>query len=195
MPIRKKTALFVLGKIRLLMSKKFNLYDENTYQLLWVIDFPLFEYDEDENRIISVHHPFTMPNDADISLLDSNPLAVKAKAYDIVLNGTEIGGGSLRIYNMKLQQKIFDIIGLSKEEAVNKFGFFLEALNFGAPPHGGIALGLDRLIAIMLKRESIRDVIAFPKTQKGTCPLTDAPSFVDDNQLRELYIRRVLPKQ
>lgn len=192
---KKKTALFVLGKIRLLMSKKFNLYDENTYQLLWVTDFPLFEYDEDENRIISVHHPFTMPNDADISLLDSNPLAVKAKAYDIVLNGTEIGGGSLRIYNMKLQQKIFDIIGLSKEEAVNKFGFFLEALNFGAPPHGGIALGLDRLIAIMLKRESIRDVIAFPKTQKGTCPLTDAPSFVDDNQLRELYIRRVLPKQ
>lgn len=192
---KKKTTLFVLGKIRLLMGKKYNLYDENTFQLLWVTDFPLFEYDEDENRIVSVHHPFTMPKDEDILLLDTNPLDVKAKAYDIVLNGTEIGGGSLRIYNMKLQQKIFDIIGLSKDEAINKFGFFLEALNFGAPPHGGIALGLDRLIALMLKRDSIRDVIAFPKTQKGTCPLTDAPSFVDDGQLRELYIKRVLPKQ
>jgi len=136
-----------------------------------------------------------MPKDEDIQLLETNPLAVKAKAYDIVLNGSEIGGGSLRIYNMKLQQKIFDIIGLTKEDAINKFGFFLEALSFGAPPHGGIALGLDRLLAIMLKRESIRDVIPFPKTQKGTCPLTDAPSFVDDAQLRELYIKRVLPKQ
>jgi aspartyl-tRNA synthetase len=192
---KKKTALFVLGKIRLLLGKKYNLYDENTFKLLWITDFPLFEYDEDENRIVSVHHPFTMPKDEDIQLLETNPLAVKAKAYDIVLNGSEIGGGSLRIYNMKLQQKIFDIIGLTKEDAINKFGFFLEALSFGAPPHGGIALGLDRLLAIMLKRESIRDVIPFPKTQKGTCPLTDAPSFVDDAQLRELYIKRVLPKQ
>ncbi|MCX7769841.1 MAG: aspartate--tRNA ligase [Proteobacteria bacterium] len=192
---KKKTTLFVLGKIRLLLGKKYNLYNDREFKLLWVIDFPLFEYDEDENRIVSVHHPFTMPKDEDLSLLETDPLAVKAKAYDIVLNGTEIGGGSLRIYNMKLQQKIFDIIGLTKEEAENKFGFFLEALNFGAPPHGGIALGLDRLLALMLKRESIRDVIAFPKTQKGTCPLTDAPSFVDDNQLRELFIKRVLPKQ
>ncbi len=190
-----KITLFVLGKIRLLLGKKYKLYDEGRFELLWVTDFPLFEYDEDENRLVSVHHPFTMPKDEDIELLDSKPLEVKAKAYDIVLNGTEIGGGSLRIYDTKLQQKIFDIIGLTKEDAINKFGFFLEALNFGAPPHGGIALGLDRLIALMLKRESIRDVIAFPKTQKGTCPLTDAPSYVDDTQLRELFIKRVLPKQ
>lgn len=190
-----KTSLFVLGKIRLFLGKKFKLYDENDFKFLWVLDFPLFQFDEEENRLVAVHHPFTMPREEDIPLLDTDPLKVKAKAYDIVLNGTEIGGGSLRIYSKQLQRKIFEIIGLSQEEAQNKFGFFLEALNFGAPPHGGIALGLDRLVSLMLKRESIRDVIAFPKTQKGTCPLSDAPSFVDDNQLRELFIKRILPKQ
>lgn len=189
-----KMALFVLGKIRTMLGKKYNLYDENTFNFLWVTDFPLFEYDEEERRLVSVHHPFTMPKDEDINLLDKDPLSVRAKAYDIVLNGNEIGGGSLRIYQPTLQKKIFDLIGLSDESAEKKFGFFLEALKFGAPPHGGIALGLDRLVMLMLRKDSIRDVIAFPKTQKGTCLLTDAPSSVDDLQLRELFIKRVLPK-
>lgn len=190
-----KTALFVLGKIRVMLGKKYNLYDENSFNLVWVTDFPLFEYDEEEKRLVSVHHPFTMPKDEDIPMLDKDPLSVRAKAYDIVLNGNEIGGGSLRIYQTSLQKKIFELIGLSDEDAEKKFGFFLDALKFGAPPHGGIALGLDRIVMLLLKKESIRDVIAFPKTQKGTCLLTDAPSSVDDIQLRELYIKRVLPKQ
>ncbi len=190
-----KVSLFVLGKIRVMLGRRFRLYDENSFNLVWVTDFPLFEYDEDERRLVSVHHPFTMPRDEDVKLLDSEPLKVRAKAYDIVLNGNEIGGGSLRIYQPQLQKKIFELIGLSDEDADKKFGFFLEALKFGAPPHGGIALGLDRIAMLLLKRESIRDVIAFPKTQKGTCLLTDAPSEVDDIQLRELYIKRILPKQ
>ncbi|MCX7991052.1 MAG: aspartate--tRNA ligase [Proteobacteria bacterium] len=190
-----KLALFILGKIRVMLGKKYRLYDEKTFNLVWVTDFPLFEYDEEEKRLVSVHHPFTMPKDEDIYLLEKDPLNVRAKAYDIVLNGNEIGGGSLRIYQPALQKKIFELIGLSDEDAEKKFGFFLEALKFGAPPHGGIALGLDRIIMLMLGKESIRDVIAFPKTQKGTCLLTDAPSPVDDLQLRELYIKRILPKQ
>lgn len=190
-----KIALFVLGKIRTMLGKKYKLYDENSFNLVWVVDFPLFEYDEEERRLVSVHHPFTMPKDEDISLLDRDPLKVRAKAYDIVLNGNEIGGGSLRIYQPVLQKKIFELIGLSEDDATKNFGFFLEALKFGAPPHGGIALGLDRLVMLLLKKDSIRDVIAFPKTQKGTCLLTEAPSPVDDTQLRELYIKRILPKQ
>jgi aspartyl-tRNA synthetase len=189
-----KIALFVLGKLRLFLGKKYNFYDDKTYNLLWVHDFPLLDYDEEEKRHMAVHHPFTMPKDEDVGLLDTEPLKAKAKAYDIVLNGNEIGGGSLRIYNTELQRKIFDVIGLSEEDADKKFGFFLDALKYGAPPHGGIALGLDRLAMLMLGTESIRDVIAFPKTQKGTCPLTDAPAFVEDEQLRELYIRRIIPK-
>lgn len=190
-----KSALFVLGKIRVMLGKKYNLYGQNTFNLVWVVDFPLFEYDEEEKRLVSVHHPFTMPKEEDIPLLEKEPLRVRAKAYDIVLNGNEIGGGSLRIYNPALQKKIFELIGLSDDEAEKKFGFFLEALKFGAPPHGGIALGLDRIVMLLLGKESIRDVIAFPKTQKGTCLLTDAPSYVEDAQLRELYLKRVLPKQ
>lgn len=191
----KKVALFVLGKIRLFIAKKFRLFDDKDFNFLWIYDFPLLEFDEEENRLVAVHHPFTMPKEEDVPFLDSAPTKVKAKAYDIVLNGNEIGGGSLRIYSMALQKKIFEVIGLDDNEARKKFGFFLDALDFGAPPHGGIALGLDRLVMLMLGAESIRDVIAFPKTQKGTCPLTDAPSFVDERQLNELFIKRILPKQ
>ena len=165
-----------------------NAIKTDMYSLCWVIDFPLLEYNEDEKRFQAMHHPFTSPCEQDVPLLDTKPLQVKARAYDLVLNGTEIGGGSIRIHNEHVQEKMFQILNIGKDEAQEKFGFLLRALNFGAPPHGGIALGLDRLVAMVLGLESIRDVIAFPKTQKGTCPLTDAPSEVQKKQLRELHI-------
>ena len=180
----------VLGALRLLLAEKLSLIDKNQFKPLWVIDFPLVEYDDAEKRYVAIHHPFTAPMDEDIPLLNTDPLSVRSKAYDFVLNGCEIGGGSIRIHQSDLQSQIFELFGIKKEEAELKFGFLLQALQYGAPPHGGIAFGLDRLVALLTGSESIREVIAFPKTQKGICLMTQAPSDVDPKQLKELYIRK-----
>ncbi|AOY78381.1 aspartate--tRNA ligase [Clostridium formicaceticum] len=177
-----------LGHLRLEVAKRLNLLNNDEYKLLWVTEFPLLEYDAEENRYVAKHHPFTSPMEEDLELLDTAPEKVRAKAYDIVLNGHEIGGGSIRIYSTELQQKMFKVLGFSQEEAWEKFGFLLEAFKYGTPPHGGIAYGLDRLVMILAKEENIRQVIAFPKTQNATCTLTNAPSYADGKQLKELSI-------
>jgi len=184
-------AATVLGRLRVDLAKRFNLIPEDRDVFAWVIDFPLVEWNADEKRWDAVHHPFTAPRDEDLPLLESDPGKAKAKAYDLVLNGQEAAGGSIRIHQQAVQERLFGLIGISKEEAHARFGFLLEALQFGAPPMGGIAFGLDRLAASLAGEESIREVIAFPKTQKGTCPLTDAPAPVDARQLRDLGIRVV----
>lgn len=194
---RKEITHRVLGFLRKHLAELLNLIPEGRWEFLWVVDFPLFEWDEEENRLVAIHHPFTSPKDEDIQKLDEalyNPqlaLSFKSKAYDMVLNGEEIGGGSIRIHNPQIQQKVFKLLNISEEEAQEKFGFLIEALSFGAPPHGGLAFGLDRVVALMTGSESIRDVIAFPKTQKGICPLTGAPDFVSQKQLDELGIKVV----
>jgi len=175
-----------LGMLRLELAKRLNLMKKEDYALVWVTKFPLLEYNEEEGRLESVHHPFTSPLEEDLPFLQDQPERVRARAYDIVLNGSEIGGGSVRIHNPALQETMFRILGISREEANLKFGFFLEALKYGAPPHAGIALGFDRLAAILTGSESIREVIAFPKTQTASCLLSDAPSRVDKKQLDEL---------
>ncbi|MEG0831029.1 MAG: aspartate--tRNA ligase, partial [Acidaminococcaceae bacterium] len=184
-----------LGALRLEMAKRRNLIDEDKLAFAWVVNFPMFEYSEEDKRYVAMHHPFTSPRDEDIQYLATNPGRVYAKAYDMVLNGTEIGGGSIRIHRKEVQKEVFSAIGLSDEEAKEKFGFLMDAFEFGAPPHGGIAFGLDRLIMIMAKRPSIRDVIAFPKTQSATCLMTQAPNDVDEKQLRELHIRTNVAKK
>ncbi len=184
-------AATVLGRFRVDLARRFTLIREDKDVFAWVIDFPLVEYNADEKRWDAVHHPFTAPRDEDLPLLESDPGRARAKAYDLVLNGQEAAGGSIRIHQQAVQERLFGLIGISKEEARARFGFLLEALEFGAPPMGGIAFGLDRLAASLVGQESIREVIAFPKTQKGTCPLTDAPAPVDARQLRDLGIRIV----
>ena len=178
-----------LAELRLELGRRLELIDKDTFDFLWVTDFPLLEYDHDQKRHTAVHHPFTAPFEEDMDLLATDPGKVRSRAYDLVLNGTEIGGGSLRIHQKELQDIVFKALGISDEEAADKFDFLLKALELGAPPHGGIAFGLDRLLMILTGRDSIRDVIAFPKTQKATCPLTEAPAGVARRQLTELYLR------
>lgn len=184
-----KVVATALSNLRLHLGRKLNLIDSQAFKFLWVINFPLFEYNEEEGRFEAMHHPFTAPVDEDVSLLETDPARVRAKAYDLVLNGQEIGGGSTRIHRTDLQRRVFELLNIKEEEAMKKFGFLLQALKYGAPPHGGIALGLDRIVMILTGSESIRDVIAFPKTQKAVCLMTDAPSFVDKKQLDELKIQ------
>jgi len=183
-----------LGALRLKLGADRGLKQEG-WKILWVVDFPMFEYDADLKRWQALHHPFTAPKAADVERVDLDPANVLARAYDMVLNGSEIGGGSIRIHSPALQEKVFATLGIEPDEARRKFGFLLDALKFGAPPHGGIAFGLDRICALMAGVDSIRDVIAFPKTQKASCLLTDAPSPVDEQQLRELHIKLRKPPE
>ncbi|NLK68418.1 MAG: aspartate--tRNA ligase [Clostridiaceae bacterium] len=180
-----------LGHLRLDIAQKTNLIDESKVNFLWVTEFPLFEFDDEEKRWVATHHPFTAPMDEDIPMLDTEPGKVRSKTYDIILNGVELGGGSVRIHDQELQKKIFKLIGFSDDEAQKRFGFLLEAFKYGTPPHGGLAFGLDRMIMLMAKCSSIRDVIAFPKVQNSSCPMTGAPDLVDEKQLKELHIQQV----
>lgn len=188
---KNKVVFDTLGALRCEVAKRYDLIDENKFNLLWVTDFPLLEYSEEEGRYVAMHHPFTHPADEDLDKLDTEPQNVRAKAYDIILNGVELGGGSIRIYNSDLQEKMFEVLGLTKEEAESKFGFLVEAFKYGAPPHGGMAYGFDRFVMLLTKSTSIRDVIAFPKVQNASELMTNAPDVVDAKQLEELGIELV----
>ena len=182
----------ILGNLRLEIATRLNLIPhESNYKFAWVTAFPLLEFSDEEKRFVAVHHPFTSPHPADIDILESHPEKVRARAYDLVLNGTEIAGGSIRIHDSELQQKVFTLLGIGKEEANKKFGFLLNAFKYGAPPHGGIAFGFDRLVMLLTGMKSIRDVIAFPKTASAVSLMDEAPSEVDSQQLKELHIRVV----
>ena len=178
----------VLGALRLELAKQMELLDKNEFKFVWITEFPLLEWSEEENRFVAMHHPFTMPMEEDLPYIDSDPGRVRAKAYDIVLNGNEIGGGSVRIFQDDIQEKMFEVLGFTKEEAYKRFGFLLDAFKYGAPPHAGLAYGLDRLVMLMAKEDSIRDVIAFPKVKDASCLMSEAPDVVDPKQLEELGI-------
>ncbi|MSS63431.1 aspartate--tRNA ligase [Velocimicrobium porci] len=185
---KNKVVYDVLGALRVHLAEQLELLDKNEYKFLWVTEFPLLEYSEEQGRYMAMHHPFTMPMEEDIPLIDTEPGKVRAKAYDIVLNGTELGGGSVRIFQNHVQEKMFEALGFTKEQAYDRFGFLLNAFKYGVPPHAGLAYGLDRLVMLMAKEDSIRDVIAFPKVKDASCLMTDAPNIVDDIQLDELMI-------
>ncbi|MBH8606102.1 aspartate--tRNA ligase [Thermoactinomyces sp. CICC 10521] len=192
---RPQTVANVLGELRLRLGKALNLIPENEYKFVWITEFPLLEYSEEDGRYYAMHHPFTMPLEEDIPLLDTDPGKVRAQAYDMVLNGYEIGGGSQRIYRREVQEKMFKALGITNEEAKEKFGFLLEAFEYGAPPHGGIAFGFDRIVMLLAGRSNLRECIAFPKTASATCLLTEAPSPVDEKQLEELHIKIRQPQK
>jgi aspartyl-tRNA synthetase len=192
---RNKVVWDVLGALRLELAKQMELIDKNQYNFLWVTEFPLLEWSEEEDRFVAMHHPFTMPMEEDLQYLDSDPGRVRAKAYDIVLNGTELGGGSVRIFQDDIQEKMFEVIGIGKEEAYDRFGFLLTAFKYGVPPHAGLAFGLDRMVMLMVQADSIREVIAFPKVKDASCLLTNAPDIVDEKQLAELSIALALPQK
>ncbi len=184
-----------LGGLRLELGRQMGLIDDNKFNFLWVTEFPLLEWSEDDNRFVAMHHPFTMPMDEDLPLLDTDPGKVRAKAYDIVLNGTELGGGSVRIFQTDVQEKMFEVLGFTKEAAYDRFGFLLNAFKYGVPPHAGLAYGLDRLVMLLVKADSIREVIAFPKVKDASCLMTNAPDVVDNKQLEELQIALALQEK
>ena len=192
---KNKIVYNVLGALRLEVAAQMNIIDENKFNFLWITEFPLLEWDEEENRYTAMHHPFTMPMDEDLALLDTDPGKVRAKAYDIVLNGTELGGVSVRIFQSEVQEKMFQVLGFSKEEAYNRFGFLLNAFKYGVPPHAGLAYGLDRLVMLLVKADSIREVIAFPKVKDASCLMTNAPDVVDEKQLEELFIQIAMAEE
>jgi len=192
---KNKVVFDALGALRLELSKRLELTKADDFAFLWITEFPMLEWDEEENRYVAVHHPFTAPMDEDLELLDTDPGKVRAKAYDIVLNGYELGGGSIRIHRREIQQKMFELLGFEPEDAQERFGFLLDAFQYGVPPHGGLAFGLDRIIMLMSGATSIRDVIAFPKVKDASCPMTDAPNVVEQKQLEELGIAIVKEKE
>ncbi|MEG2085967.1 MAG: aspartate--tRNA ligase, partial [Clostridia bacterium] len=185
----KENALIALGALRCELAKRFDLIKKDTYAITWVTDFPLLEYSEEDKRFVAKHHPFTSPKNEDLPLMKTHPELVRAKAYDLVINGDEMGGGSLRIYNQEVQKLMFETIGMSDEDIKERFGFFVDAFNYGTPPHGGLAFGFDRLMMVLCQTDSIRDVIAFPKIQNASCMMTEAPTAVENKQLMELSIK------
>ncbi|MDY5775890.1 MAG: amino acid--tRNA ligase-related protein, partial [Lachnospiraceae bacterium] len=185
---KNKVVWDVLGALRLELARQMELLDKNQYNFLWVTEFPLLEWSEEENRFMAMHHPFTMPMEEDWDKIDSDPGAVRAKAYDIVLNGTELGGGSVRIHQNDIQEKMLEVLGFTNEQAHEQFGFLLDAFKYGVPPHAGLAYGLDRMVMLMMQCDSIRDVIAFPKVKDASCLMSNAPDVVDVKQLEELGI-------
>ena len=183
-----KVVFDVLGNLRLELARQLDLLKKDDFKFLWVTEFPLLEYSEEENRYVAMHHPFTMPMEEDLPLIDTDPGKVRAKAYDIVLNGTEMGGGSVRIHQADIQEKMFEVLGFTKEKAQEQFGFLLDAFKYGVPPHAGLAYGMDRMVMLMVGADSIRDVIAFPKVKDASCLMMEAPSQVDPKQLEDLSI-------
>ena len=192
---KNKVVWDVLGALRLELARQMELLDKNEYKFLWITEFPLLEWSDEQNRFTAMHHPFTMPMEEDLQYIDSDPGRVRAKAYDIVLNGNEIGGGSVRIFDQDIQSKMFKVLGFTEEQAQEQFGFLLTAFKYGVPPHAGLAYGLDRLVMLMAKQDSIRDVIAFPKVKDASDLMTEAPGHVDAKQLEELGIAVVAKEE